>query len=116
MSNSSKFLCVRAFGIENIVLEDNETTFPELRARIAKTIEILQSVDPAKIDAKKAIEEPIIMQSKMGDFRFESGQAYLSEFVIPNFHFHLSTAYCILRNLGVPLGATDYLNGVFRKA
>ncbi|KFY94386.1 hypothetical protein V500_03285 [Pseudogymnoascus sp. VKM F-4518 (FW-2643)] len=116
MSNSSKFLCVRAFGIENIVLEDDETTFPELRARIAKTIEILQSVDPAKIDAKKAAEEPIIMQSKMGDFKFESGQAYLSEFVIPNFHFHLSTAYCILRSLGVPLGAMDYLNGVFHKA
>lgn len=114
MSNSSKFLCVRAFGIENIVLEDNEATFPELRARIAKTIEILQSVDATKIDAKAA-SEPIIMESKMGDFKFESGQAYLSEYVIPNFHFHLTTAYCILRHLGVPLGAFDYLNGVFHK-
>lgn len=115
MSNSSKFLCVRAFGIENVVLEDDETTFPELRARIAKTIEILQSVDQTKIDTKKTAEEPMIMQSKMGDFKFESGQAYLSEFVIPNFHFHMSTVYCILRNLGVPLGAMDYLNGVFHK-
>ncbi|OBT43234.1 hypothetical protein VE00_06414 [Pseudogymnoascus sp. WSF 3629] len=114
MSNSSKFLCVRAFGIENIVLEDNEATFPELRARIAKTIEILQSVDATKIDAKAA-SEPIIMESKMGDFKFESGQAYLSEYVIPNFHFHLTTAYCILRHLGVPLGAMDYLSGVFHK-
>lgn len=116
MSNTAKFLCVRAFGIENIALEDDETTFPELRARIAKTIEILQSVDATKIDAKKSIEEPIIMESKIGDFKFESGQAYLSEFAIPNFHFHLSTAYCILRSLGVPLGAMDYLNDVFHKA
>ncbi|KFY44493.1 hypothetical protein V494_01450 [Pseudogymnoascus sp. VKM F-4513 (FW-928)] len=115
ISNASKFLCVRAFGMENIVLEDDETTFPELQARIAKTIEILKSVDPAKIDAKKAVEEPIIMETKIGNFRFESGQAYLSEFVIPNFHFHLSTAYCILRNFGVPIGAMDYLNGVFNK-
>lgn len=116
MSNTSKFFCVRAFGIENIFFEDDETTFPELRARIAKSIEILQSVDQTKFDAKKVAEEPVIMPSKIGDFRFESGQTYLSEFVIPNFHFHMTTAYGILRNFGVPLGAMDYLNGVFHKA
>ncbi|OBT72339.1 hypothetical protein VF21_09450 [Pseudogymnoascus sp. 05NY08] len=114
VSNASKFLCVRVFGMENIVLEDNETTFPELRTRIAKTIEILQSVDATKIDVK-ATSEPIVMETKMGDFRFENGQTYLSEYVIPNFHFHLSTAYCILRHLGVPVGAMDYLSGVFHK-
>lgn len=53
--------------------------------------------------------------AKVGNFRFESGQTYLSEYAIPNFHFHLTTAYCILRHLGVPLGAFDYLGGVFHK-
>lgn len=115
MSNSSKFFCVRVFGIENIALEDNETTFAELQTRIAKTIEILQSVDQTKFDAKKVAEEPIIMESRLGNFKFESGQAYLSEYAIPNFHFHMTTAYCILRHLGVPIGAMDYLNDVFHK-
>lgn len=113
MSNTTKFLCVRVFSAPNIVMEDNETTFAELRARIAQTIEILQAVDPTKLDVKKAAEEPVFMVTPVPTFKFESGQTYLSEFVIPNFHFHLSTAYCILRSLGVPLDAPDYFNGVF---
>ncbi len=56
------------------------------------------------------------METKLGNFRFESGWIYLSEYAIPNFHFHLTSAYCILRHLGVPIGAFDYLGGVFHKA
>lgn len=51
----------------------------------------------------------------MGNFKF-TGQRYVSEFAIPNFHFHLSSAYCILRHQGVPLGALDYMKDVFEKA
>ena len=47
----------------------------------------------------------------MGSFRFESGQIYLSEYAIPYFHFHLTTAYCLLRHLGVPVGAMDVFGG-----
>ena len=47
-------------------------------------------------------------------FYFPSAQTYLSEFAIPNFHFHLSTGYCILRTQGVPLGAMDYMANVFQ--
>lgn len=54
------------------------------------------------------------MESKMGNFRF-TGQRYVSEYVIPNFHFHLTSAYCIMRTQGVPLGAFDYLKDVFEK-
>jgi uncharacterized protein len=57
----------------------------------------------------------LMKTGKQGDFKFESGQVYLSEYAIPNFHFHLTTAYCILRHLGVPLGAFDYLGGVFHR-
>ena len=63
----------------------------------------------------KVTKEPVIMETKMGNFRFESGQTYLSEYAIPNFHFHLTTAYCILRHLGVPIGAFDYLGDIFHK-
>jgi uncharacterized protein len=100
----------------NTVFEDDETTFAELQDRIKATISLLSSISLSSLDLAKMASEPIIMETgKMGNFRFESGQIYLSEFAIPNFHFHLTTAYCILRHLGVPLGAFDYLGGVFHK-
>lgn len=56
------------------------------------------------------------METKsMGTFRFETGQTYVSEYAMPNFHFHLTTAYCILRHRGVPVGALDYMKDVFHK-
>lgn len=93
-------------------VEDNETTFDELQQRISQTIKILEEADPTSFDGKEAQE--VIMETKMGNFRF-TGQRYLSEYAIPNFHFHLTTAYCILRHLGVPIGAFDYLKDVFEK-
>lgn len=111
-SNTAKFLAVRVGGMENVVLEDNETTFDQLQARITRTIEILQSVDPSSLDGKE--DEEVIMETGMGNFRF-TGQSYVSEFAIPNFHFHLSTAYCILRHLGVDIGAFDYMKDIFHK-
>lgn len=111
-SNTSKFLLQR-LGVEVPFYEDKETTFDELQARIATTIELLEKTDAAVIDAK--VNEPVFMETSMGNFRFETGQRYVSEYIIPNFHFHLTSAYCILRTQGVPLGALDYLKGVFVK-
>lgn len=96
------------------VLEDNETTFEELQARIERTIEILEAAKPDAIDA--AGDKEVIMETKMGNFHFATGQEYVSNYAIPNFHFHLTSAYCIMRHLGVPLGAMDYLKDVFHKA
>ena len=93
--------------MDDIYLEDDETTFEQLQARISKTVDILRSVDESKWNGKE--RDPIIMKTKRGDFKFESGQQYVSNFALPNFHFHLGTAYCILRNLGVPIDAMDYL-------
>ena len=115
LSNTAKFFCVRVLSLPDIILDDNETTFAELQARIARTIEILRSVDRSSLDENKVAKDPVIMESKVANFRFESGQTYLSEYAIPNFHFHLTTAYCILRHLGVPIGAFDYLSDVFHK-
>ncbi|KAH8646014.1 hypothetical protein BGZ60DRAFT_438350 [Tricladium varicosporioides] len=116
MSNTAKFFCVRVLSLPNIYLDDNESTFPELQARITRTISILESVSPSTLDLKALAEQEVLMETaKMGTYKFESGQKYLSEYAIPNFHFHMTSAYCILRHLGVPLGAFDYLNGVFHK-
>jgi uncharacterized protein len=99
-------------GIQDIYLEDNEETFEQLQARIARTIDILKTVDETGMNGKE--EKEVMMETKMGNFKF-TGQSYVSEYAIPNFHFHLTTAYCILRHLGVPIGAFDYLKGVFHK-
>lgn len=95
------------------VLEDNETTFEELQERIKRTIEILETAKPEALDAMA--DKEVIMETKMGNFRFATGQDYVSLYAIPNFHFHLTTAYCIMRHLGVPLGAFDYMKDVFEK-
>lgn len=95
--------------MDDVTLEDNETTFTELQDRITRTIDILRNVDEKAMDSK--VNEPVIMKTKMGDFKFESGQQYFSDYTLPNFHFHLCSAYCILRHLGVPIGAFDYLGG-----
>ncbi|KAM0270120.1 hypothetical protein ACHAPA_003635 [Fusarium lateritium] len=111
-SNTAKFVAAR-FGALNIPkFEDDEQTFEQLQSRITKTIEVLEGVDPDVINGKE--NEEIIMESAMGNFRF-TGQRYVSEYAIPNFHFHLTSAYCIMRTQGVPLGAFDYLKDVFEK-
>ena len=111
-SNTAKFGVAR-LGASNIpTFEDDETTFEQLQARIDRTIEVLEGVDPDVINGKE--DEEIIMESKIGNFRF-TGQRYISEYIIPNFHFHLTSAYCILRTQGVPIGAFDYLKDVFEK-
>lgn len=99
-------------GNEDVFFDDKEETFEELQGRITRTIEILDAVKPEQLNGKE--EQEVIMETKMGNFRF-TGQGYVSEYCIPNFHFHLTTAYCILRHKGVPLSAFDYLKDVFEK-
>jgi hypothetical protein len=99
-------------GIPQPAFPDNETTFDELQERITKTLKILEEASPSGFEGKE--DQEIIMETRMGNFRF-TGQRYVSEYAIPNFHFHLTSAYCILRHLGVPIGAMDYLKDVFEK-
>lgn len=103
---------MRVGGIENIVEADEESTFVQLHSRITRTVKLLQGLDPKCMDGME--EKEVLMETKMGNFGF-TGQSYVSEYAIPNFHFHLCSAYCILRHLGVPLGAFDYLKDVFHK-
>lgn len=111
-SNTAKFLAVRIGGMENVVLEDNETTFEQLYARIERTVQILESLDPHCMDGAETKE--IILETSFGKFQF-GGQEYVTMFAIPFFHFHLSTAYCVIRKMGVEIGALDYMKDVFHR-
>ena len=108
MCNTAKFLVHRVGGVEDTYFPDDETTFEELKGRIAKTIDLLKAVDAKSIDGKE--DQEIIMATKnMGTYKF-TGTDYVTKYAIPNFHFHFGTAYAILRHLGVPIGAFDYLD------
>jgi uncharacterized protein len=85
---------------------DDEVTFEDLRTRLRKTLDLLASVTPAEIDGSEDREIPLRAGGK--DI-VQRGQAYLLERAMPNFYFHVTTAYAILRHNGVPIGKSDYL-------
>ena len=85
---------------------DDETTFEELKDRLRKALTLLASVTPAEIDGSEARE---IQLKSGGKDIVQLGQPYLLERAMPNFYFHVTTAYAILRHNGVPIGKGDYL-------
>ncbi|HEY8157781.1 MAG TPA: DUF1993 family protein [Methylobacter sp.] len=101
-----KGCAARLAGIEVPRYEDNETTFVELQARIDKTKAFIQSVNASQIDGSE--ERQITLKFGSRELSF-LGQAYLLDFVLPNFHFHLSMTYAILRHNGVEIGKKDYI-------
>lgn len=88
--------------------EDTETTFPELKARIDKTLAFVKSLDADKY--KGSEDREVVLQTRRGDLKFD-GLTYLRDFVLPNIHFHVTAAYLILRHNGVEVGKADYLGG-----
>ena len=97
---------MRVAKIEPVAMEDNETTFPELQARITKTIEVLEKVDPKSMDGMEDGE--VVLKVRDGEKKL-TGRNYVLNYAIPNFYFHLCMAYAILRKEGVPVGKADYL-------
>jgi len=98
----------RLAGVEIPKYEDVETTLPELKTRIAKTVEFLKGLDKNAFAGSENKE--IVLKSPNATFEF-NGTDYVGKFVLPNVYFHITTAYGILRNKGVPLGKSDYLGG-----
>lgn len=106
-SDSAKNGIARLAGIEPPAMPDEETSFAELKARCDKTIAFVRGVDPALIAGGADREVVLRFPNNMG-YRF-TGRDYLVGFAIPNFMFHVTTAYAILRAAGVALGKADYL-------
>jgi hypothetical protein len=98
----------RIAGVEPPKFEDDEATLADLQERIAKTIAFANSLKPAQIDGTEAKE--IKFSIKEWNFEFV-GEQYLLTWIIPNFYFHVTTAYDILRHKGVEIGKSDYLGG-----
>ncbi len=105
-SDSAKGCVARLAGIEIPKWDDNETSLDDLRARVRRTIDFVQSVPAAQIDGSDARE--VVLQMRAGELRF-SGENYLRHFVLPNFYFHVTTTYALLRNAGVEIGKNDFL-------
>ena len=86
-------------------LEDTEKTFAELQARIAKTIELIEQFPAEKVNGRDDVTFEVKFPWTTMSF---TGQGFLLGYVIPNFYFHVTTAYAILRHNGAPLGKSDY--------
>ena len=105
-SDSAKGAMARLSGGAAPSMPDTETTIAELRTRIAKTIDYVKSVPASAVDGSE--EKDIVLKTGNGEIPFK-GLGFLTGFVLPNFLFHVTTAYAILRHSGVPLGKMDFL-------
>lgn len=105
-ADNAKGCAARLAGIEVPKFEDNETSFAELKDRIARTVAFLDSIRPEQIDGSASRD--IVFQIHEQKFEFK-GLAYLLYWALPNFYFHHVTAYDILRHNGVEVGKNDYL-------
>lgn len=104
--DAAKGVVARLAGIEIPVYEDNEKTLPDLKARVAKTIAFIQTMTPAQIDGT---EDKAIVTKRGDKETHYKGMQFLLGHAIPNFYFHVSTTYNILRHNGVEIGKRDFL-------
>ena len=104
--DTAKGVVARLAGVEIPAHEDNEKTLAELKARIAKTIAFIQTVTPGKIDGTE--DKEIVIERGDQETRYQ-GMQFLLGHAIPNFYFHVTTTYNILRHNGIEIGKRDYL-------
>jgi uncharacterized protein len=105
-TDHAKGCCARLAGAEVPKYADDETTFAALKARIDRTVDFVERFEPEDIDGSE--ERDITITAGSRELRFK-GQQYLVNFALPNFYFHVTTAYNILRHCGVPIGKRDFL-------
>ena len=108
-SDAAKGAAARLAGVEAPKFEDNETTMADLIARVGKTIDYLQGFKPEQLEGSE--DKTITIQTPRQSFSFP-GLIYLRHWAIPNFFFHVTTAYGLLRQNGVELGKADFLGRV----
>ena len=105
-TDHAKGASARLAGVAVPSFSDTEATFPDLKARIAKTLEFIATVKPAQIDGSEGRD--ISLKAGPRELNFK-GQDYLLFFALPNFYFHVTTAFAILRHNGVEIGKRDFL-------
>jgi uncharacterized protein len=108
-TDNAKGMVARLSETEMPKWEDNETTFEQLQARLDKTIAFVKAASPEKFVGAET--RPVVVKWAGGERAFANGMAYAFHYAMPNFMFHLTTAYAILRSNGVDIGKTDYLAG-----
>ena len=108
-TDAARGAIARLAGMAVPSVPDEETSFIELQKRVADTIAFIDSVPAEKIDGGEARTFTIKMRQQ--DMPFV-GQPYLLHFALPNFFFHVTAAYAILRAQGVPVGKVDFLGGI----
>ena len=108
VTDTVKGAMARLAGVDVPSWEDNEKTFADLRARVDKAIDYVKSFKEAQFEGAETRQVELKFPNATLTFK---GKDYLLNFVLPNFYFHVTTAYAILRHNGVPLGKRDYLGG-----
>ncbi len=107
--DTAKGAAARLAGVEVPKHEDTEASFADLKARIAKTLDFVKSISAAQV--KDSETRNIEIKFPNGSWKF-TGIAYLTDFVLPNFYFHVSIVYSLLRKAGVEVGKGDYLGSI----
>jgi hypothetical protein len=107
--DTAKGAAARLAGLEVPKHEDTESTLAELKARVTKTLEFIKSIKPEQLQGAETRE--IVLQFPQNTLKF-TGTNYLTNFVLPNFFFHLTMAYALLRKNGVELGKRDFLGPI----
>ena len=108
-SDSAKACMARLAGVEAPKWDDNEATLDELRARVRKTIDYVNSFSAAQIDGSE--EREILVPRRTSEPLVFRGEDFLKHYALPNLYFHVTTAYALLRHGGVEIGKGDYLGG-----
>ena len=107
-SDSAKGAIARLAGVEPPSMPDTETTLAELKERIAATIAYVNSLDAAAFEGSE--DREVVLKFPQGEMKF-TGCDYLTGFALPNFFFHITIAYALLRANGAPIGKMDFLGG-----
>lgn len=102
----AKGACARLAGVEPPKYADTERTLDDLKARIARTVDFIKEFKPAQIDGSEERDISLVLGGQPQKFK---GENYLTGLVLPNFFFHVTTAYAILRHNGVELGKQDFI-------
>lgn len=107
-TNHAARACAMIAGVPMPDLGDNQTTVCDLQERIAKTVEFVRSIKPEQLDGQE--DEEIVLKFGANEFKF-TGLSFLLSFCLPNFYFHATTAYDILRHAGMDIGKRDFMGG-----